>query len=337
MRTVLYADKDVSELLARNFVLLWTSERPVPKVTIDFGDGRTLERTITGNAVHYILDAEGRPLDALPGLYAPRTFIENLQRSLTLVRSLNQAKTEDRGILLAGHHRSRVEVLATEFGDTAARVSPPVDASSVSRPVATEAIRIATGKMMIELPAAHRIAPPARHVRPDAEEFAAPGSEAFWQRIAEERGYRVRLDSRSLAVMARELPEFASAAPDDATLTRVSRAAAVPAKEAVALASTKSGRRGGGEAALLNRLEGGERDLSLMAATFLETLAVDTVRNEFLFHARIHQWFARGEVPGLETLNERVYAEIFLTPRSDPWLGLGAEGVYTGTSGGGRR
>ena len=39
-RATLYANQDVSQLLRERFVLYWSSERPVPRVTIDFGDGR---------------------------------------------------------------------------------------------------------------------------------------------------------------------------------------------------------------------------------------------------------------------------------------------------------
>jgi hypothetical protein len=85
------------------------------------------------------------------------------------------------------------------------------------------------------------------------------------------------------------------------------------------------------------RLLGHEKVLFEMAAKFVQSLAADTARNEVRFHARIHQWFMDGQVSDLESLNSRVYAEIFLTPRDDPWLGLGSEGVYTGTSSGGRR
>ena len=73
-RTVLYSNADVSSYLRESYVLHWQSVRPVPTVTIDFGDGRKLERTLTGNSIHYILDAEGRPIDALPGLYGPKAF-----------------------------------------------------------------------------------------------------------------------------------------------------------------------------------------------------------------------------------------------------------------------
>src|SRR6266536_5776127 len=68
-RTILYSNAQMSIMLRDRFILHWQSVRPVPKVTIDFGDGRKLERTLTGNSIHYILDAEGRPIDALPGLY----------------------------------------------------------------------------------------------------------------------------------------------------------------------------------------------------------------------------------------------------------------------------
>ena len=43
-RTTLYANKEVSAALRDRFILHWQSVRPVPKVTIDFGDGRKLER-----------------------------------------------------------------------------------------------------------------------------------------------------------------------------------------------------------------------------------------------------------------------------------------------------
>jgi hypothetical protein len=92
----------------------------------------------------------------------------------------------------------------------------------------------------------------------------------------------------------------------------------------------------GGEARLIRLVTEAEQSLAQMAGKFEETLAEDTVRNEYTLHARIHDWFANGEVAGLEKLNERVYGEVFLTPRSDPWLGLGTRDAYTGIAEGGR-
>jgi hypothetical protein len=329
MRTVLYANKDVSEFPSSNFVLLWTSERPVPKVSIDFGDGRKLERTITGNAVHYVLDSHGRPIDALPGLYAPRVFLDNLRRSVALSRDLDRAEPEARTAMLGMHHRAQREMLAE-------RVTPPAPLlkpiSAILPPDAFAATRVTTTKLGIEL----RVLKDLKPARPepqafDAENAAEPGDD-YWGGLAAAQGFDARLDSRSLAVMARELPEFAQNPPGDEALRRVR--AAIPAREAIALAGAKGE---SGEARLAASLQGREQDLAGMARRFVETLAADTARNEFRFHARIHRWFAEGDIPSLDALNERVYAEIFLTPRSDPWLGLGAEGRYTGTSDGGRK
>ena len=80
-RTVLYPDEKVSKYLSENFVLHWKSVRPVPKLTVDYGDGRKLERTITGNSAHYILNSDGAVIDVLPGLYAPDAFLGQVEKS----------------------------------------------------------------------------------------------------------------------------------------------------------------------------------------------------------------------------------------------------------------
>ena len=69
-----------------------------------------------------------------------------------------------------------------------------------------------------------------------------------------------------------------------------------------------------------------------------ETLLIDAVRNEYDLHRRIHAWFARSEAgDDVEALNERVYDELFLTPSSDPWLGLVPSDAYSALDGGGFR
>ncbi|PYQ58261.1 MAG: hypothetical protein DMF53_20710, partial [Acidobacteria bacterium] len=78
-RTVFYNNREINELLRDHYVLHWRSVRPVPKVTIDFGDGSRLERTLTGNSIHYVLDSRGRLLQPLPGLYGPESFRDALK------------------------------------------------------------------------------------------------------------------------------------------------------------------------------------------------------------------------------------------------------------------
>lgn len=79
-RTTLYSNQEIGAYLRNNFILHWKSVRPAPRITIDMGDGRRLTRTITGNSIHYVLDCDGNPIDALPGLYGPQAFLRELQR-----------------------------------------------------------------------------------------------------------------------------------------------------------------------------------------------------------------------------------------------------------------
>jgi hypothetical protein len=73
------------------------------------------------------------------------------------------------------------------------------------------------------------------------------------------------------------------------------------------------------------------RMVNQMVDKFQSDLALDTVRNEYLLHRQLHEWFSRGGAPAdIEQLNEQVYAKLFLTPNSDPWLGLVNPSTYTG-------
>jgi hypothetical protein len=66
-----------------------------------------------------------------------------------------------------------------------------------------------------------------------------------------------------------------------------------------------------------------------MVRNLENSIAEDTRQIEYNFHKRIHQWFAAGEVRDMDSLNTRVYAELFLTPRSDPWLGLAPPDAFS--------
>jgi hypothetical protein len=61
---------------------------------------------------------------------------------------------------------------------------------------------------------------------------------------------------------------------------------------------------------------------------FERSIAEDTIRNEFSLHVKLHEWFAQGIATDLNAFNEKVYAELFLTPSSDPWLGLMPPDTY---------
>ena len=129
-RKLLYPEPRINRVLREKFVLHWESVRPVPKVTIDFGNGKKLERTLTGNSVHVVLDRYGRPVDALPGLFTPDVFLQLLSRAHTLGLA-------DRGKLARLHFE--------------ARDRPPL-APTAAPSRALDASRIAMTKHMVEAP-----------------------------------------------------------------------------------------------------------------------------------------------------------------------------------------
>jgi hypothetical protein len=109
-RATLYANAELAGFLRENFVLYWSSERPVPVITIDFGDGRRVTTTATGNSAHYVMDADGRVLDVLPGLYSPDAFRSELEGSLALAAEVRAASVNDRAArVLAYHERESTE------------------------------------------------------------------------------------------------------------------------------------------------------------------------------------------------------------------------------------
>jgi hypothetical protein len=78
---------------------------------------------------------------------------------------------------------------------------------------------------------------------------------------------------------------------------------------------------------------GGEHNLESFSRAmnrFQRTIAEDTVRNTYNFETTLHRWFCKSEPTDLRALNERIYAELFLTPSTDPWLGLLQPGLYSG-------
>lgn len=93
-RTTLYPHAAVRTLLAERYVLHWQSVRAVPIITIDFGDGRSIKRTITGNSLHLVLDARGRTVDVLPGLYGAGFFARVLQDSESLAKRAAELNNE---------------------------------------------------------------------------------------------------------------------------------------------------------------------------------------------------------------------------------------------------
>ena len=274
-RTTLYANQQIASYLRTHFVLHWKSVRPVPVVTIDFGDGRKLKRTLTGNSIHYVLAADGTPIDALPGLYAPAAFLENLQRAEQLAREAGTVSGDERKTLLNTYHARRLAAIAADWQRDLDQVESKSAASLAGVPDARQAT--------------------SRTTKDRLSLLGQMTQESTWKKIAALHYGETRLDAATVNVIRRENPPTAAAA------MRITVSKSVI-----------------------------EDPILRMVRSFRSDLALDTVRNEYLLHSRLHQWFVAGKCTAdVEELNNQVYAQIFLTPSSDPWIGLVKPSEYT--------
>jgi hypothetical protein len=128
-RTTLYPNPAVRDLLTKNFVLHWQSVRAVPIITIDFGDGRQIRRTITGNSLHLLLDNRGRPVDVLPGLYSAEMFTRELQQSGPAAVELALLDGEDFLRQRTAHHEQRLQALEADWTGLVKKAIPAVNLS----------------------------------------------------------------------------------------------------------------------------------------------------------------------------------------------------------------
>ncbi|HSS48367.1 MAG TPA: hypothetical protein VLX28_05420, partial [Thermoanaerobaculia bacterium] len=169
-RTVLYANVKVSQELRERFVLHWQSERPVPKVTVDFGDGRRLVGTVTGNSIHYILDSNGRLVDALPGLYGPAAFLRHLEDAGSEARALAAVSSGPAFAEgLRTYHSRRLDIQARELAADLRQAgfgAPTTDEEwrGASRPLAMAASELTVSKMRVEVPLLTALLPDPRQI-----------------------------------------------------------------------------------------------------------------------------------------------------------------------------
>ena len=294
-RIALYPNAEVAKVLRDRFILHWQSVRPVPKVTIDFGDGRKLQQTITGNSIHYILDADGKPIDALPGLYGPQAFLKQILQAEKAVKEYSQQAPQEREAFLKQYHRDRMAAIQTSWTSDLSQlgISLPLptqgkNQSTLSTPTAAQAAPIAMSKMAIERPLLSSISRDPVLERKQA--LATATDNNLWAKIGELHHSDAQLDLNSQTLMRRKNPN------------------------AYARFILKSG----------------ADPLERVLTNFERLIAVDSIRNEYLLHTQIHEWFLEGtNTANLDSLNERVYAQLFLTPSADPWLGLLSRDAYT--------
>jgi hypothetical protein len=289
-RTILYSNAEVSKTLREHFILHWESERPAPRVTIDFGDGRKLERTLTGNSIHYVLDSRGRVIDALLGLYGPRAFL----RSLSQIEAAAKAPEQQANHVTATPYpMARLNAINVGWYSDIQKIGgkAPQGFFVAQTPDGTPtAIQVAALAMTKRVTEANIL----RSITATPEALSGITDESLWNKIAQLHIADAELDARSLGLIRRQT-----------------------------------------QGALSATDEHNEQAFAALVKKLQQNIALDTVRNEYLLHTKLYGWFLDKENRELNQLNRRVYSELFLTPASDPWLGLFSPDVYTALEGGG--
>lgn len=318
-RSVLYPDERVNAVLGDKYILHWQSVADVPHITVEFSDGRKLKRTVVGNSIHYILTPDGRVVDALPGLYAPGTFLRELEKAeavatdrpgrVELVTRFDlqallaarvhaaDATDQERASMdtLMAYHYGWAEVTSGRLTEAMAEVGVPEAAERVAERNAAGANARTRSKELVSAPMLRALG--------EEKLRQATGDDRLWAILAKDFEQDAKLGDASVALI-REKTETAEQA-NRRTYAKLRVADPI--------------------LAMVRNLE---RDIAL-----------DTARNEYDLRRRLHRWFADGEVDAadVEGLNRRVYAELFLMPLDDAWLGLSPGDVYTGLDGAGER
>jgi hypothetical protein len=72
-------------------------------------------------------------------------------------------------------------------------------------------------------------------------------------------------------------------------------------------------------------------------ANLSQTIALDTVRDNYLLRPKILGFLAtpRAISLPLSSIDDWIYAQVFLAPREDPWYGLAPADIYAAIDGNG--
>lgn len=281
-RAVLYSNAEISRFLRENYVLHWKSVRPAPKVTIDFGDGRKIERTLTGNSIHYLLDDSGTIIDALPGLYSPQGFLKYITQAEKVNKIINGASARDKEQAMQKFRLLMFQDIRTKRDKAVAlakvKLVEPKEGTGALEVAPRAATKMATERTILT------------DIYDNFSRYEPQINFDDWNKLAKLYTGGTKIDAASVAFIRRQ--------------------------------NAKTGLSEAEFASLIQKLE--------------KFIALDTVRNDFLFHTTLYSWLNQGAgVTGVENFNARVYAEIFKTPDSDKWLGMYAPDVYTALDGGG--
>lgn len=329
-RTVFYKNHDINQLLRDRYILHWRSVRPVPKVTIDFGDGTRLERTLTGNSIHYVLDGRGRLVDAFPGLYGPETFQRALRESAEAAREAANLNDKQLVTWVTARHTRQLNVREAAFRGDLQSLRDAASAEAARQ--AEEKRRAAVAKAEEERRAAVAKAEEKSRAEvvanADSELEKIPTARDPWAILQKTPG--VLTDRSNVG----GLETGSKQAGEQSILQALAGVTDEQLRDLAQLRRPHVHLDAASRAFLLRKHgvtdpQEGDR----LVDAFESTVALDEVIDEYRTGPAILQALSDRKIRedlDLEAFNQWVYEKVFRTPLSDPWLGLAPDDVYTG-------
>ena len=106
-------------------------------MTVDFGDGRVISRSMHGNVCSFICLADKTVVDVLPGIYGPRTYENAIEVIRKQALSLKEERKEDRADRLKKFHDGESKRILDEMNKMSLRRilgEYPMPASALEEP-----------------------------------------------------------------------------------------------------------------------------------------------------------------------------------------------------------
>lgn len=112
---MLFSDNKLIDYLNRNFECAWESVKPVPIMTVDFGDGRVISRSMHGNVAGYVCLSDKTVVDTLPGIYGPRCYEQALESLRKQALKLEVLDSNKRSAALQSFHENEISRIENEM------------------------------------------------------------------------------------------------------------------------------------------------------------------------------------------------------------------------------
>jgi hypothetical protein len=291
----------------------------VPKVTIDFGNGHTLKRTLAGNTVISVCLPDGRALDAFPGVYTPADFKAQIAGTLKLYREIAAAKESPEQVsarVVAWHREGFVQGVRAE--GTRTTFSKAV----VESPL-LNALGISSRRALVlgaELPAEAEPEPAA--AAPRGPGIATTTSKAAVQSVILDRAdvtYTVLPAAPVNPVTIDADPLADPKAAFEVLRSRIDDAS----KHAASVRQVRQ------------RFNPGTPPVKKTPEQIgREAVEMDSLINVRAIRPAVHLWYlANGTLPASRVLRDEMYLDLLHVPVDDPYLGL-TDAAIPGTPGG---